>query len=128
MKIREEYTCLLEIVHDILKGKWKTVILYQLKYYGVASLVDLEKCIRGINQKMLLQQLNDLKEFGLVDKRKFEGYPLRVEYFLTKDRGEKVIEALEILQDIGKDILYEEIKNKQTLSSRQVKFKSNSNV
>ena len=31
MKIREEYTCPLEIVHDILKGKWKTVILYQLK-------------------------------------------------------------------------------------------------
>lgn len=51
MKIREEYTCPLEIVHDILKGKWKTVILYQLKYYKVASLADLEKSIKGINQK-----------------------------------------------------------------------------
>lgn len=114
MKIREEYTCPLEIVHDILKGKWKTVILYQLKYYGVASLVDLEKSIKGINQKMLLQQLNELKEFGLVDKRKFEGYPLRVEYFLTEDRGKKIIEALEIMQDIGKDILHEEIKDIDT--------------
>ena len=105
MKIREEYTCPLEIVHDILKGKWKTVILYQLKYYKVASLADLEKSIKGINQKMLMQQLNELREYGLVDKIKFEGYPLRVEYFLTKDRGEKIIEALEIMQDIGKDIL-----------------------
>lgn len=105
MKIREEYTCPLEIVHDILKGKWKTVILYQLKYYGVASLIDLEKSIKGINQKMLLQQLNELEEYGLVDKRKFDGYPLRVEYFFTEDRGQKIIEALEIMQNIGKDIL-----------------------
>ncbi len=105
MKIREEYTCPLEIVHDILKGKWKTVILYQLKYYGVASLSDLEKGIKGINQKMLLQQLNELREFGLVDKIKYEGYPLRVEYFLTKDRGEKIIEALEIMQEVGKKYL-----------------------
>lgn len=73
MKIREEYTCPLEIVHDILKGKWKTVILYQLKYYGVASLSDLEKGIKGINQKMLLQQLNELREFGLVDKKNMRG-------------------------------------------------------
>lgn len=56
---------------------------------------------------MLMQQLNELREYGLVDKIKFEGYPLRVEYFLTKDRGEKIIEALEIMQDIGKDILNE---------------------
>jgi DNA-binding HxlR family transcriptional regulator len=111
MKIREEYTCPLEIVHDILKGKWKTVILYQLKYYGVASLSDLEKGIKGINQKMLLQQLNELREFGLVDKRKYEGYPLRVEYFLTKDRGEKIIEALEIMQEVGKKYLNEKVGN-----------------
>lgn len=111
MKIRKEYTCPLEIVHDIIKGKWKTVILYQLKYYGVASLADLEKSIKGINQKMLLQQLNELKEFGLVDKKKFEGYPLRVEYFLTEDRGKKIIEALEIMQEVGKIYLEEQKEN-----------------
>lgn len=110
MKIRKEYTCPLEIVHDIIKGKWKTVILYQLKHYGVASLADLEKSIKGINQKMLLQQLNELKEFGLVDKKKFEGYPLRVEYFLTEDRGKKIIDALEIMQEVGKIYLEEQRK------------------
>ena len=31
MKLREEYTCPLEIVHDIIKGKWKTIILFQLR-------------------------------------------------------------------------------------------------
>lgn len=27
MKIRNEYTCPLEIVHDMIRGKWKTIIL-----------------------------------------------------------------------------------------------------
>ena len=107
MKIREEYTCPLEIVHDILKGKWKTVIIYQLKHYGVASLSDLEKGIKGISQKMLLQHLNELKEFGIVDKRKYDGYPLKVEYFLTKERGQRILEALEIMQEVGKEYLNE---------------------
>ncbi|AXU27453.1 transcriptional regulator [Clostridioides difficile] len=31
MKIRDEYTCPLEIVHDIIKGKWKTILIFELK-------------------------------------------------------------------------------------------------
>lgn len=111
MKIREQCTCPLEIVHDILKGKWKTVILYQLKYHGKASLADLERDIKGISQKMLLQQLNELRQFGLVDKRTFEGYPLRVEYYLTEEKGEKIIKALDIMQDIGAEYLQEKGKD-----------------
>ena len=60
MKVREDYTCPLEIVHDIIKGKWKTIILFQLKY-GRTSLSKLEKNIEGISQKMLLQQLKELQ-------------------------------------------------------------------
>ncbi len=105
MKIREEYTCPLEIVHDMLKGKWKTVILYQIKYYKEISLSDLEKSINGISQKMLLQQLNELREVELIDKTNSEGYPLKVKYFLTKDKGEKIIKALEIMQEVGIDYL-----------------------
>lgn len=107
MKIREKITCPLEITHDILKGKWKTVILYQIKYLERASLSQLEKGIKGISQKMLLEQLNDLRKFGLVDKKKYDGYPLRVEYFLTKKRGHRIIEALEIMQEVGREYLKE---------------------
>lgn len=110
MKIREEYTCPLEIVHDILKGKWKTVILYQLKCNGKSSLADLEKEIKGISQKMLLQQLKELREFGLVEKKKYEGYPLRVEYFLTEDKGMKIINALDIMQEVGLEYINEKKK------------------
>lgn len=111
MKIRKEYTCPLEIIHDILKGKWKTVILWQLKYREKSSLSQLEHDIKGINQKMLLEQLKELIEFGLVDKYKFEGYPLKVEYYLTEDKGKKIIKALEIMQELGKEYI-NECKNK----------------
>lgn len=105
MKLRKEYTCPVEYVHDVLKGKWKMVILYQLKYREKASLSDLEKDIKGINQKMLIQHLKELIECGFIGKNSFDGYPLRVEYFLTEDRGKKILEALEIMQDIGKDFI-----------------------
>ena len=29
MKMRTEYTCPLELVHDMIKGKWKPIILWQ---------------------------------------------------------------------------------------------------
>lgn len=106
MKIREDYTCPLEIVHDIIKGKWKTIIIFQLQY-GPTSLSKLEHDIAGINQKMLLQQLKELQEFGIVDKHSYEGYPLHVEYFLTQDRGMKTLYAILIMQEVGIDYLVE---------------------
>lgn len=42
MKMREEYTCPLELTHDMIKGKWKPVILWQLSK-GPASLSALKK-------------------------------------------------------------------------------------
>ena len=106
MKIRDDYTCPLEIVHDIIKGKWKTIILYQMKD-GPKSLSELEHEIEGITQKMLLEQLRELIQFGLVEKKTFEGYPLRVEYSITERRGRKMIEAITIMQMIGIDYMLE---------------------
>ncbi len=106
MKIRNEYTCPLEIVHDIIKGKWKTIILYQMKD-GPLSLSELEKGIEGITQKMLLEQLNELIQFGLVEKKEFQGYPLHVEYSITEKRGKKMIEAISIMQMVGIEYMVE---------------------
>lgn len=106
MKIRDDYTCPLEIVHDIIKGKWETIILYQMKD-GPKGLSELEHEIEGITQKMLLEQLRELIQFGLVEKKIFEGYPLRVEYSITERRGRKMIEAITIMQMIGIDYMLE---------------------
>ncbi|RIX52850.1 transcriptional regulator [Paenibacillus nanensis] len=105
MIIRGICTCPLEIVHDIIKGKWKTMIIYQLKN-GNTSLAQLERDIDGITQKMLLQHLRELQSCTIVDKIKTEGYPLHVEYFLT-DRGRKLLEAVLIMQEIGIEFMVE---------------------
>lgn len=105
MKIRDEYTCPLEIVHDIMKGKWKTIIIFQLKN-GKTSLARLEHDIKGITQKMLLQHLRELKHWGIVGKINSDGYPLQVGYYLT-GRGEKMLQAVKIMQEIGIDYMAE---------------------
>lgn len=100
LKIRDEYTCPLELVHDMIKGKWKPIILWRLRL-GATTLSKLEKDIDGITQKMLLEQLKELIEYGFIEKKTFEGYPLHVEYSLTSDMGLQILEALRIMQHIG---------------------------
>lgn len=124
MKIRDDYTCPLEIAHDIIKGKWKTIIMYKMKD-GPKGLSELEHSIEGITQKMLLEQLHELIEFGLVEKKTYDGYPLRVEYSITQRRGKKMIEAIDILQMIGVDYMVERgmtdsLINKGILSEEEV--------
>lgn len=105
MKIRDEYTCPLELTHDITKGKWKPIILWQLGK-GKNSLSQLERDIKGINQKMLLEQLKELLDYGMIAKQSFEGYPLKVEYSLT-ERGKKLLEAVTIMQGVGIELMKE---------------------
>jgi len=56
---------------------------------------------------MLLQQLKELSNFGLIQKQSFEGYPLHVEYSLTPERGQKMLRAIGIMQEIGIDYMVE---------------------
>lgn len=65
----------------------------------------MERDIEGITQKMLLEQLKELTDYGFVEKKSYEGYPLHVEYSLTNDMGMEILEALRIMQHIGIDYL-----------------------
>lgn len=106
MKVRPVYTCPLELTHDMIKGKWKPIILWRLRL-GKTSLAKLERDIEGITQKMLLEHLKDLISFGFVAKREYGGYPLKVEYFLTEERGNAILKALQIMQQVGIDFMHE---------------------
>ena len=56
MKIRSDYTCPLEIVHDIIKGKWKPIIIFQLRK-GKVTLANLERQIKEKRKKTLIIRL-----------------------------------------------------------------------
>ena len=105
MKIRENYTCPLELTHDMTRGKWKPIILWQLGK-GVSTLAQLERDIKGVTQKMLLEHLKELADFGVIAKHTFEGYPLKAEYCLT-DRGCQLLKAITIMQDVGMSYMKE---------------------
>lgn len=110
MKIREDYTCPLEITHDLIRGKWKPIILWQLSKKA-CSLSELKHEIQGISEKMLLEQLAQLQSYQFIGKQSADGYPLKVSYFL-KERGQKMFAALTIMQEVGTELL-EEIPTKK---------------
>ncbi len=99
MKMRTEYTCPLEPMHDIIIGKWKSIILWRLGL-GATFLAKLERDIDGVTQKMLLEQLKELMDYGFVEKKSYEGYPVHVEYSLTDGMGTEILEALRIMHCI----------------------------
>lgn len=104
MKKRTEYTCPLEMTHDITKGKWKPIIIWVLGQNKICSFSELIKEIKGISEKMLIEQINDLIEFDMVSKQQFKGYPLKVEYSLT-ERGQKMLQAVSLMQEIGIELM-----------------------
>ncbi len=106
VKVRDSYTCPLELTHDIIRGKWKPIILWQLGK-GAASLSALQNGIAGIGQKMLLQHLGELQDFGMVQKKQFDGYPLKVEYALT-DKGRRMLDVIAAMQQIGIELMKED--------------------
>lgn len=107
MKERAQYTYPLELTHDITKGKYKPIILWLLKDKTFGFLELLRNISGGISQKVLTEQLKELVYFGFVIKEESEGYPLKVEYILSK-RGYKMLGAIQIMQEIGIDIMRED--------------------
>ncbi len=55
---------------------------------------------------MLLEQLKELIDYGFVEKKLFEGYPLHVEYSLTDGQGRELFAGTKkSCKDIGIEYL-----------------------
>lgn len=66
-----------------ISGRWKAVILYHL-LNGPKRLSELSKLIPSVSQKVLVQQLRELEEHGLVNRAVFRQVPPRVDYSATE--------------------------------------------
>ncbi|TKB96629.1 MAG: helix-turn-helix transcriptional regulator [Mesorhizobium sp.] len=67
----------------VISGRWKAVILYHL-FDGPPRLSALQALMPGITQKVLIQQLREMEEHGLVRREIFAEIPSRVEYSATR--------------------------------------------
>ncbi|MFD2569707.1 winged helix-turn-helix transcriptional regulator [Spirosoma soli] len=88
---------------DIICGKWRLYIIYQLgtepKRYG-----ELRRMIPDVSEKVLVQELKVLVSLGVVEKKSYGEIPPRVEYSLTA-KGRQVLPKLLDLTSIGETFL-----------------------
>jgi DNA-binding HxlR family transcriptional regulator len=96
---KKPYTCGIGPAFDVIGGKWKAVILWELRD-GAVRFGELKRRVEGISEKMLIQQLRELEQDKLVARRVFHEVPPRVEYSLSK-WGVSLNAALADLADWG---------------------------
>lgn len=87
-------------------GTWKMPVLLCLRE-GSVRYGDLKKAISHISDKMLITQLRELEEKGMVTRITYREKPPRVEYALTP-RAEQALPAIDVLMEYGRFLMKEE--------------------
>ncbi|WP_306361844.1 helix-turn-helix domain-containing protein [Nocardia sp. CC227C] len=95
------YFCGIDAAMDVVGGKWKSLILWELAEYGTRRFGELRRGLPGVSEKMLGQQLREMEEDGLIHREVFAEIPPRVEYTLTAE-GTALNTALGPLADWGR--------------------------
>lgn len=100
----KEYPCATSFMMDLIGGKWKTVILCQLKNEE-KRFGELKKELPFITESTLSLQLKQLEEDGLILKTIYGNKPpLKVIYKLSL-LGTLFIPILDEINTFGKEIL-----------------------
>lgn len=85
---------------DLIGGKWSLPIVYVL-LKEKKRFKELERSIEGINTRMLVKELKQLEESGIISREVFAEVPPRVEYSLTP-KGQALKNVLLEMQSWGK--------------------------
>jgi DNA-binding HxlR family transcriptional regulator len=80
----------------VLEGRWKLIILFHLFGGKVLRFSELERAIPAVSQKMLIQQLRQMENDGIVRRIVHHQVPPKVEYGLT-DWGQALCPALDAI-------------------------------
>lgn len=75
---------------ELLNGKWRTHVLFELCRNETMRFGELKKAISPITNTMLTSTLRDLEKLGIVSREQFNEIPPRVEYALT-DSGKALL-------------------------------------
>ncbi len=90
-----------EATLEVIGGKWKPIILCHLGN-GPIRTGELKRQIPTITQKMLTQQLRELEEDHIVNRKVYNQVPPKVEYSLTEE-GKSLREILVAMSVWGEE-------------------------
>ncbi len=78
-----QFECPIEAIVDVIGGKWKLSILYQL-FQGTKRYGELKRLVPNATERMLTLQLRELEASGIVQRTVYPEVPPKVEYSLTE--------------------------------------------
>lgn len=93
------YRCPVTFTLEKIGGRWKPIILWNLKE-GVKRYSELRKSLPLISEKMLIQQLREMEEDKLVERKVYPVVPPHVEYTLSK-KGKEIVPVLKAMAEWG---------------------------
>ncbi|GEO59273.1 winged helix-turn-helix transcriptional regulator [Companilactobacillus bobalius] len=81
---------------QMIQGKWKIIILYELAETGQGRFGELQRHIQNVSHKTLANQLRELEADGLIIRHDFETAEPHVEYRLSEN-GKSLIPILDAI-------------------------------
>ncbi len=93
------YYCPIELALDLINGKWKPLLLDQLRG-GSLGFEEMSRRIPLATRRMLAKQLRELEADGLVERKELGEFPPPIEYRLTVI-GRRLIPTLDQLRELG---------------------------
>lgn len=93
----KKYVCAIDLGMELIRGKWKAVILCHLND-GPKRFLELQRITSGVSQKVLNEKLQEMENDGLIKKIVYPEVPPRVEFYLT-EIGKELFPALNMIQE-----------------------------
>ena len=97
------YHCPVEAALVVIGGKWKALIIWQLKSETLRFTEIMDR-LPMVTPRMLTKQLRELEKDAVVTRNVYPEVPPRVEYTLTS-LGLSVVPVLEVLCTWGSEYL-----------------------
>ncbi len=101
---KTEENCPVRRTLNLLSGKWRTHIIYELCKRQPCRFGELKKALPTITNTMLTAALRDLEKIGIVHREQFNEIPPHVEYSLT-DKGKALLPVFTELAKWGENNL-----------------------
>lgn len=80
-------------------GKWKVLVIHSINM-GYNRFSTLQKAIPHISKQMLINQLRELEEDKIIERKVFAEIPPRVEYTIS-NYGQALLPVIMVIQEWG---------------------------